>query len=171
LKNALNFEMSSKKCVVRQCRDAHENSSDKENGITLFGVPKNFVDKWKDAIPYLSKSSHVCSRHFDESDIEKGKEILNVFHPFVRWQLKPGSYPKRMLLDSDYPQELKRKRAGGSDQLTKKLSTKKRKVLTDLVQNTGKQGNLATYFHQTCGSQDKYQQTGLSYIYTCIKAM
>ncbi len=59
-------------------------------------------------------SSHVCSRHFDESDIEKGKDILNVFHPFVRWQLKPGSYPKRILLDSDYPQELIRKRAGGS---------------------------------------------------------
>ncbi len=28
LKNALNFEMSTKKCVVRQCRDAHEKSSE-----------------------------------------------------------------------------------------------------------------------------------------------
>ena len=68
--------MSTKKCIGRQCRVIHEKSSDKENGITLFGVPKNFVEKWKDAITYLKKSSHVCSRHFDESVIEKGKEIL-----------------------------------------------------------------------------------------------
>jgi hypothetical protein len=102
-------------------RVIHEKSSDKENGITLFGVPKNFVEKWKDAIPYLNKSSHVCSCHLDESDIEKGKEILNVFYPFSRWQLKPGSFPKRMLLDSDYPPELIRKRAGESDQSAKKF--------------------------------------------------
>lgn len=56
--------------------------SDKENGITLFCVPTHFVEKWKDAIPFLNKSSHVCSRPFDESDIEKGKEILNVFTYF-----------------------------------------------------------------------------------------
>ena len=42
--------MSTKKCIVHQCRVIHEKSSDKENGITLFGVPKNFVEKWKDAI-------------------------------------------------------------------------------------------------------------------------
>jgi hypothetical protein len=98
--------------------------SDKENGITLFCVPTNFVEKWKDAIPFFNKSSHVCSHPFDESDIEKGKEILNVFYPFSRWQLKPGSYPKRMILDSVYPQELIRKRAGGNDQLAKKLVLK-----------------------------------------------
>lgn len=40
-----------------------------------FSVPQNFVDKWKDAIPYFNKSSYVFSRHFDESHIEKGKEI------------------------------------------------------------------------------------------------
>ncbi|KZS10434.1 Uncharacterized protein APZ42_025101 [Daphnia magna] len=120
--------MSRNKCIVRQCRVTHEKSSDKENGITFFGVPKNFVEKWKDAILYLNKSSHVCSRHFDESNIEKGKEILNVFYPFSRWQLKPGSYPKRMLLDSDYPQELIRKRAGGSDQLAKVCVKKKESV-------------------------------------------
>ncbi|XP_045030417.1 uncharacterized protein LOC123472614 [Daphnia magna] len=151
--------MSRNKCIVRQCRVTHEKSSDKENGITFFGVPKNFVEKWKDAIPYLNKSSHVCSRHFDESNIEKGKEILNVFYPFSRWQLKPGSYPKRMLLDSDYPQELIRKRAGGSDQLAKKFVLKKRKVLTDLVQNPGKQSNVARHCHQTFSNQNKYQQT------------
>ena len=116
--------MSRNKCIVCQCRVKHEKSSDKENGITLFVVPKNNVEKQKDAIPFLNKSSHVFSRHFDESDIEKGKEILNVFYPFSRWQLKPGSYPKRMILDSVYPQELIRKRAGGNDQLAKKLVSK-----------------------------------------------
>ena len=34
---------------------------------------------------------------------------------------KPGSFPKRMLLDSDYPPELIRKRAGESDQTAKKF--------------------------------------------------
>ena len=132
---------------------------------------QNFVEKWKDAIPYLNKSSHVCSRHFDESDIEKGKEILNVFHPFSRWQLKPGSFPKRMLLDCDYPPELIRKRTGESDQSAKKFVSKKWKVLTDLVQNPGIQSNVARSCHHTFGNQNKYQKTGLSYNYTCITTM
>ncbi|KZR95850.1 Uncharacterized protein APZ42_010146 [Daphnia magna] len=129
------------KCVVHPCRDTYNSSRDKENGVTLFSVPKNFVEKWKEVIPYLNKSSYVCSRHFDAEEIEKGKEICNVFHPFVRWKLKTGSYPKYMLLPSDYLQELVRKRTTRESDQATTLVPQKRRALMDLS-ICGKQENV-----------------------------
>ena len=36
--------------IIPHCRVISDYSSDKENGITYFCVPKNSIDKWKEAI-------------------------------------------------------------------------------------------------------------------------
>ncbi|KAI9553651.1 hypothetical protein GHT06_021577 [Daphnia sinensis] len=115
------------------CRDTYNSSRDKENGVTLFSVPKNFVKKWKEVIPHLNKSSYFCSLHFDAEEIEKGNEILKVFYPYVRWKLKLSSYPKYVLLmHSDYTQELVRKRTTRESDQATTLVPQKRRVLMDL---------------------------------------
>ncbi|XP_045023078.1 uncharacterized protein LOC123467068 isoform X2 [Daphnia magna] len=42
----------------------------------------------------LQKRSRLCNRHFDDSDIVKGYDILGLFHPFTHWTLRAGSNPK-----------------------------------------------------------------------------
>ena len=82
------------RCVVGQCRDLYKWSNDKEHGVTVFGVPKHSLEKWQEFIPNLTKSSEVCSRHFEQTDIVIGVEIKGEFHHYKKWRLKPGSLPK-----------------------------------------------------------------------------
>ncbi len=87
------------RCAVVGCRVKIGGENTKENGISLFKVPKASLDEWKLLIPSssLESNSRVCSRHFDEADILKGRTIGNTFFSFKRWQLKTGARPKHLL--------------------------------------------------------------------------
>lgn len=93
-----------KRCFISGCYG----SNDKENKrVGFFGVPKASLAIWQDIIPKdgLSASSKICSKHFDEADIEKGRTIQDIFYPYSRWQLKAGAVPKLLLglLSSQHP--------------------------------------------------------------------
>lgn len=88
------------KCVIKSCRRRNEMQNDKESGITFFTVPRSSLDEWCALVgPCLGKTSILCSRHFDETDIVKGQIIGpdNKFYPYLRWQLKTGASPKHWL--------------------------------------------------------------------------
>jgi hypothetical protein len=45
-------------------------------------------------------TSRICSRHFDRHfDFKTRIEILNVYHPYKRWNLNAGAIPKHFLLN------------------------------------------------------------------------
>ncbi|XP_057380927.1 uncharacterized protein LOC130703482 [Daphnia carinata] len=46
----------------------------------------------------LTETSRICSRHFDENDVVKVVNILNVFHPYKNWRLKTDALPKHFLI-------------------------------------------------------------------------
>ena len=65
--------------------------------ISLFSVPINKLTSWQAIIPKLEKTSRLCERHFDESDIIKGFRVGQNFHPADRCRLMPLAQPKHFL--------------------------------------------------------------------------
>ena len=94
--------MPGRRCHVSGCREINAEENVKENGITFFKVPNSALSKWQAVMPTsnLTNMSRICSRHFDEEDIVKGREILNVFFPYKRWNLRTGALPKHFLSNS-----------------------------------------------------------------------
>ncbi|KAI9557749.1 hypothetical protein GHT06_017578 [Daphnia sinensis] len=85
-----------KRCFISGCYG----KSDKENThVGVFSVPKASLAIWQEIIPKagLTTSSKICSRHFEDADIEKGRTIQEKFYPYARWTLKPGAVPKFFL--------------------------------------------------------------------------
>lgn len=85
-----------KRCFISGCCG----KNDKENThVGVFSVPKASLAIWQEIIPKdgLTTSSKICSRHFEEADIEKGRIIQDKFYPYARWSLKPGAVPKLFL--------------------------------------------------------------------------
>ncbi|XP_057366562.1 uncharacterized protein LOC130687415 [Daphnia carinata] len=85
-----------KRCFISGC----SGKSDKENThVGVFSVPKASLAIWQEIIPKggLTATSKICSRHFEEADIEKGRVIQDKFYPYARWTLKPGAVPKFFL--------------------------------------------------------------------------
>lgn len=86
-----------KRCFVSGCyvKDNNEN----EHRISYFNVPKASLQAWQDLIkkPGLTVSSRLCSRHFDDTDIVKGRVIQNIFYPYQVWRLSAGAMPKHFL--------------------------------------------------------------------------
>jgi hypothetical protein len=62
------------RCAVPGCKTTYYKWTLKENGVTLFAVPKTSLSKWQELIPWsnLTSTSRICSRHFDESDFKSG---------------------------------------------------------------------------------------------------
>ena len=86
----------SKPCFVFNCNSSYN----KENGsIALFHPPKLCLNSWQEIIrkPGLTCKSKICSIHFEENDIVKGREILGVFHSYSKWKLKSGALPSKLL--------------------------------------------------------------------------
>jgi hypothetical protein len=83
------------RCAVPGCKSTYFKGNKKENEVTLFAIPKTSLSKWRELITCsnLTSTSHICSRHFNESDYQTGIEILNVFHPFKRRILNAGAMP------------------------------------------------------------------------------
>lgn len=88
-----------KRCFIKDCHVHNSESKNDENRVAYFNVPKTLLKTWQDIIkkPQLSASSKICSRHFDATDIFKGRTIQNVFYPYRVWRLKPGAIPKHFL--------------------------------------------------------------------------
>lgn len=76
-------------CAISECRP----TSDKENNVSLFKVSASKAQEWSLAVGFQLKTNQkICSLHFQEEDIIKGKIILNTFHPH-RWLLRKGAVP------------------------------------------------------------------------------
>ena len=95
--------MAGNRCHVSGCKVKNSTNSkdiNKENGVTFFQVPKNSLSSWQELMPgsELTLSSKICSRHFDVTDVVKGVNISNVFHPYQRWKLRKGALPKHNLV-------------------------------------------------------------------------
>lgn len=86
-------------CVIEACRRLNKGKTTDNGKISLFLVPKSSFQAFQACIPTvkLSSTSRLCSRHFDDDDIVKGKTIQGVFYPNLRWYLKPGAIPKHLL--------------------------------------------------------------------------
>lgn len=61
------------------------------------------LKRWNQLIPRedstLKPSSRVCSHHFEENDVIKGRWIImenekKVFFPWVNWKLQEGAIPR-----------------------------------------------------------------------------
>ncbi|XP_045032126.1 uncharacterized protein LOC123474666 isoform X2 [Daphnia magna] len=87
---------SSRNCVVFNCINRYSGNDENRESYTLFRVPSNSFNTWQELMPNvkLQKTSRLCNRHFDDSDIVKGYDILGLFHPFTHWRLRAGSNPK-----------------------------------------------------------------------------
>lgn len=88
--------MVNKPCFIADC----SSKRDGENGrVAFFGPPKKFFKQWGDIIPKkgLLPGSRLCSLHFDDDDIIKGKLIGDVFYEQQLWRLKTGALPKHFL--------------------------------------------------------------------------
>jgi hypothetical protein len=85
-----------KRCAIKSCRLRE----DKENEVIhYFAVPKSSLDLYQKTVSttLLSQSSLLCSRHFDDDDIVKGKTIQDKFYPNKIWKLKTGAILKNLL--------------------------------------------------------------------------
>ena len=85
-----------KRCFISGCYA----KKDKENKeIAFFSVPAGALKTWQELIPKrgLSSASRLCSRHFDEADVVKGRTIQERFYPYPRWRLRVGAIPKHLL--------------------------------------------------------------------------
>ena len=82
------------RCSIMACRKF--NGIEIEN-VSFFKVPKDRLEVYQFCTPTkLSYSSLLCSRHFDDSSILKGKLILGEFHKYSRWKLKKDALPKHL---------------------------------------------------------------------------
>ncbi|KAK4028510.1 hypothetical protein OUZ56_017779 [Daphnia magna] len=64
---------------MAKAKPSSRNDENRES-YTLFRVPSNSFNTWQELMPNvkLQKTSRLCNRHFDDSDIVKGYDILEV---------------------------------------------------------------------------------------------
>lgn len=93
------------RCFVPNCNTGfpgHQKSGEK---IALFAPPKDEAEfkQWDQAIPrkdtQLKPSSRICSLHFQEDDVIKGrvlktKDGKEIFYPWNNWSLKEKAIPR-----------------------------------------------------------------------------
>lgn len=87
--------MGHKRCFISGCYHKQDDENETRT-VGYFCVPLPSLQAWQRLInkPGLTTSSRICSRHFDESDITKGRTILDVFYPYRVWRLNAGAMPK-----------------------------------------------------------------------------
>ena len=88
--------MSRNRCILKSCRQrGQENESHH-----IFSLNEASVKVLQNSFPQMSisSSSKLCSRHFDDNDIVKGKTIQNQFYPHKLWTLKAVAIPKHYLI-------------------------------------------------------------------------
>ncbi|XP_045035683.1 uncharacterized protein LOC123466286 isoform X2 [Daphnia magna] len=88
--------MTRKPCFVFNCKSSY--NKEKES-LAFFHPPKLCLNSWQEIIkkPGLTCQSRICSIHFEENDILKGREIQGVFYSYPKWKLKSGARPSKLL--------------------------------------------------------------------------
>jgi len=93
------------RCFVPNCNSGSK-SCDHDGKISYFKPPKEgsqLLSEWNRAIPRkdttLKPSSRVCSRHFEEDDIVKGRTFTGrngelLFYKWNNWTYKEGAIPR-----------------------------------------------------------------------------
>lgn len=76
-------------CIFKECRINYQGEK-----TSHFYAKVDTFDRWRKIIPGLTRTSKVCARHFDESDLKKGAVIDGIFHPYKLWRLRKGAVPK-----------------------------------------------------------------------------
>lgn len=86
------------RCSIKACRSINV---EKNEHVSFFKVPKDCLDIIQSCFPSttLSDSSYICSRHFDEAGLVKGRFILGIFYKYSRWMLKKDAVPMYFLKD------------------------------------------------------------------------
>jgi hypothetical protein len=78
------------------CGDFYED----DEKISTFSVRKEWLELTQ--IKALNKSltaptARICSRHFEDEDILKGRIIQDKFYPYLKWTLVKHAIPKLLL--------------------------------------------------------------------------
>lgn len=92
------------RCFVPNCDSGFPGCTYNEK-VTMFSTPKddNLFKLWDQSIPRqdtkLKPSSKVCSRHFEDEDILKGRWIKgkdgqDLFYPWNNFSLKENAVPR-----------------------------------------------------------------------------
>ena len=87
------------RCFVPNCGSGYPDYPKALGKCTMFGVPSDveLLKRWNQVIPRsgveLKHSSKVCSHHFEDNDVLKGrwvegKEGKQIFFPWNNWVLK-----------------------------------------------------------------------------------
>lgn len=79
------------------CGDFYERDYEK---ISTFSVRKEWLELTE--IKALNKNltaptARICSRHFVDQDILKGRVIQDRFYPYLKWNLTKNAIPKLLL--------------------------------------------------------------------------
>lgn len=93
------------RCFIPNCNSGFPGCSSASEKVALFAPPTDseLFKQWclviprKDAV--LKPSSRVCSRHFSDDDVVKGrwlqgKEGQDIFYPWKNWCLKKDAIPR-----------------------------------------------------------------------------
>lgn len=93
------------RCFVPNCQSGYPGTEKKNEKIALFSPPcdPEAFKLWEQSIPRkdtsLKSTSKVCSRHFADDDIIKGRWIKgkdgkDLFYPWNNWTLKKDAIPR-----------------------------------------------------------------------------
>ena len=85
------IQSSKKYCCI--CGSVHQGNEK----ISVFKMRKEWLELLKPFKKGLTENSKICSWHFEEQDIIKGKIMLDTFYPMVNWQLAKNAVPKLFL--------------------------------------------------------------------------
>ncbi|KAK4009432.1 hypothetical protein OUZ56_018545 [Daphnia magna] len=118
------------RCFVPNCKTGYP-SNKPASTLSLFAPPKDkaLFKQWEQYIPRkdikLKPSSRVCSRHFEEDDVIKGRMIKGkdgkeIFHAWKNWTLKEGAIPR---IFQDCPSHLTKPKPAAKRKLPKDRET------------------------------------------------
>ena len=62
-----------------------------------FQVPAAKLPEWQKIVSGLTASSRLCSLHFEEQHLKKGRVIQDTFYPYQKWSLTEDAVPKLLL--------------------------------------------------------------------------
>ena len=76
------------------CGDVYDKDDDK---LATFLIRKEWIELVPALQKNLSEKSRICCRHFEETDILKGRIIQDIYYPFMKWRLVKNAIPKLLL--------------------------------------------------------------------------
>lgn len=78
-------------CTI--CGDIYED----DEKLSTFVIRKEWIRLVPALQKNLSDTSRICSQHFEEADIKKGRIIQDIYYPYLKWSLVKNAVPKFFL--------------------------------------------------------------------------